>query len=157
MSSSFGTLWTLAQQVPLSMELVPRTRQWTWGLVSLYILSTLPRTWHRGVIPQMLVEITFGFLTQLGLLLVDPVVNLFNCHQAPDQGTFQCFLLLPSSFLFAFSSPALMALFSCYPKPSQVVLGPLYPSVKKACSAFRCFQLLSWIHAKMWMTDENDS
>lgn len=50
----------------------------------------------------MLVEITFGFLTQLGLLLVDPVVNLFNCHQAPDQGTFQCFLLLPSSFLYFF-------------------------------------------------------
>lgn len=50
----------------------------------------------------MLVEITFWFLTQLGLLFIDPVVNLFNHHQPPDQGMFQCFLLLPSAFLYFF-------------------------------------------------------
>ena len=70
-----------------------------------------------------------------------PVSLCLSCFQPPQN------ILLPSSFLLAFSS--LMALYSCYPKPSQVVLGPLCPSVNKACLAFTCFQLLSWIYTKM--------
>lgn len=50
------------------------------------------------------VEITFCFLLQLRLPLIDHIITLFNCHQYPDQGSFWCFLLLTSLFLLLFFS-----------------------------------------------------
>lgn len=81
----------------------PWTRHWTWGLITLYIPCTLQRTWHGGVVQQTVVDITFSFLVQLRLPIIDHIVALFNCRQYPDQGLFQCFLVLASSFLYFFS------------------------------------------------------
>lgn len=48
------------------------------------------------------VEITFCFLLQPRLPLIDHIITLFKCHQYPDQGLFWCFLLPASLFLFTY-------------------------------------------------------
>lgn len=91
----------------------PGTRQRTRGLITVYFSCTLHGTGRWGAIQSTRTEITFWFLSQLRLAIIDHVVTLFNCHRCPDQGSFWCFLLLASLFLHFFTYGRFCGFTSC--------------------------------------------